>query len=299
MTDYPVVKVKGEIMNVAVIGATGVLGRALIPLLLSKGHAVRALARSPQKIDELFGTQVIARECDLLADGIGSRLPGLLAGCDAVIHAATAIPPQEQFGDPAAWVANNRIRTTGITPVLEAVLEVGAECYLQQSICFSYATSGDEWITEEMPLDESRPTLVEMERQVREALGNRVRWSILRGGVFVGRDTFQDDAIAKLRAGTQTVPCDGSAYQSLIHVEDIAAAFVAALEHAPAGSVFNICDEPLRQGEYLDRLADAVGAARPARDPDAPCPPSQRCSNAAARENLGWQPTHGVIPVEV
>src|SRR5690606_29492711 len=112
------------------------------------------------------------------------------------------------------------------------------------------------------------------------------------------KDTFQDNEIAGLRAGTERVPCDGSAYLSMVHVEDIAEAFALALERAPAGSIFNIADEPLRQGDYLDRLADAVGAARPPRDPDAPCPTSQRASSAAARTVLDWQPTHGVIPTK-
>lgn len=287
-------------MRIALVGATGVLGRALIPLLIEL-HEVRALARSPEKVTARFGDQVDARACDLLAPGIAAELPALLADCEVVIHAATAIPPQNQFGDPNAWTANNRLRVEGTPALLAAALEVGAESYLQQSIAFAYPDSGDRWISETTPLNSdpgsaSRASTLEMERQVRAVPPDRLRWSILRGGIFVGRDTFQDDDIASLRAGTTRVPCDGSAYLPMIHVEDMAAAMAAAVERAPAGSIFNIVDEPLQQGDYLDRLADAVGAPRPPRDPDAPCPPSHRVSNQAACAALGWTPTHGVIP---
>ncbi len=287
-------------MNVAVVGATGVLGRALIAQLI-ESHEVRALARSPEKLNDLFKLKIDARECDLLAAGIETQLPDLLAGCDAVIHAATAIPPQAQFGNAAAWTTNNRLRVEGTAHLLAATLAVGAACYLQQSIAFAYPDSGDQWITEAMPLDTSstsasQRSTVTMEQQVRAVSIERLRWCILRGGIFVGRETFQDDAIAGLRAETLKVPCDGSAYLSQIHVADMAAGMIAALERAPAGSIFNVVDEPLRQGDYLDRLADAVGAPHPACSPDAPYPPSHRCSNQAARELLGWTPTHGVFP---
>lgn len=290
-------------MKVAIAGASGVLGRALIPQLIANGHKVRALARSPEKLSNLCGDEVDCRECDLLAEGIEARLPDLLAGCDAVIHAATAIPPQAQFGDPEAWTTNNRLRTEGTKALLAATLDVGADCYLQQSIAFAYPNGGDQWITEDMPLDvssisASRTSTLDMEQQVRDVPIDHLRWCILRGGVFVGHGTFQDDTIADLRAGTLKVPCDGSSYQSLIHVEDMASAVVAAMERAPAGSIFNVVDEPLRQGDYLDRLADAIGAPKPARDGDMPCPPSYRCSNQAARDVLDWSPTHAVIPEE-
>lgn len=280
-------------MNIAVVGATGVLGRALVPLLLAR-HDVRALVRSPGTAQRYFGSQVETAACDLLAPGIAERLPALLAGCAVVIHAATSIPAD--FSKPGAMETTNRLRIEGTTHLLAAALQVGAQAYIQQSIAFAYPDGGDDWITEAAPLDPARTVVIEMERQVRAVPTARLRWSILRGGIFVGKDTFQDDAIERLRAGQETVPCDGSAYLPLIHVEDMASAMVAAVERAPAGSIYNVTDAPIRQGDYLDRLAQAIGAPKPPRDPDAPCPPSHRVSNRAAREALGWTPTHGVIP---
>ena len=280
-------------MKVAVVGASGVLGRSLVPMLEAK-YEVRALVRTPEKARHLFGSPVEVLECDLLAPGIAVKLPSLLAGCEVVIHAATAIPTD--FTQPGAWDANTRIRTEGTAHLLAATLHVGANVYVQQSICFAYPEMGAEWITEDTPLDQTRIALVEMERQVRVIPKDRLRWSILRGGVFVGKGTFQDDAIVKLRAGQQKVANDGMNYLPLVHLDDIASAFALAVERAPTGSIFNIADEPLREGDYLDRLAEAVGAAQPPRDLNLPRPLSQRASSHAARATLGWSPTHSLFP---
>jgi nucleoside-diphosphate-sugar epimerase len=124
---------------------------------------------------------------------------------------------------------------------------------------------------------------------------NRIRWCILRGGTFVGKGTFEDGRIKRLKAGQEMVPCDGRSFMPYVHVEDVASAVVAALEKSATG-IYNIVDEPVRQGDYLDRLATIVGATKPARDPNAPCPPSWRCSHAAARQVLGWSPKKGIYP---
>ena len=76
----------------------------------------------------------------------------------------------------------------------------------------------------------------------------------------------------------------------------MASAIAAALERAPACSIFNIVDEPLRYGDYVDSLADLVGVARPRRAADLPLPPSWRCTNKAARTVLGWMPRERIGP---
>lgn len=282
-------------MKVAVVGATGVLGRALVPLLAQ--HSVRVLVRTPDSARRLFEDQVEIAEYDLLAPGIDERLPALLTGCDVVIHAATAIP--SDFSQPGAMDVTNRLRTEGVAHLLAAALRAGAQGYIQQSIAFAHTDHGDEWITEDTPLDPKHAVVIEMERQVRAVPTERLRWCILRGGTFVGMGTFQEGIIERLHAGQEKVACDGSAFLPLVHVADVGSAFAAAVERAPAGSIFNIVDAPIRQGEYLDRLAQAVGAPTPPRDPDAPCPPSHRVSNQAARNTLGWTPTYAIIPYPV
>ncbi len=285
-------------MRVAVVGATGVLGRALIPILLEHGHAVRALARSIQKARVLLSHEVEWVEDDLLAPDNEMRLASLLKHCDAAIHIATAIPRDAPA--PGAWDANTRLRTEGTRRLLDAALDAGVECYIQQSIVMAYPDRGEEWITEDVPLDSSparasvNAPVIAMEEMVRAVPLHQLRGSILRGGMFVGTDTFQDDAIKNLRAGKLVVANDGCNFISPIHVIDMAAAIVAALLHAPAGSIFNIVDEPARQGEYLDRLAELIGAPQPPRDLTQPHPASWRCSNAAARSALQWTPRHSI-----
>lgn len=286
-------------MKVAVIGPTGVLGRALVPLLLQEGHSVLAVARSHQKTRDLFGHAVEAIECDLLAASTDT-LSRVLDGYDAVIHTATAIPDNPTQSD--AWDVNTRLRTTGTRVLLDAAINTGVECYLQQSITMAYPDCGDSWITEDQPLDSGsqRTTttapVIKMEAMIRQVPKEQLRWCILRGGLFVGRRTFQDRTINDIQEGTAVIAQDGGAFQSFIHVEDMASAVVAALSFAPAGTIYNVVDEPLRQREYLGKLADAVGANKPPYVADAAPVISQRCCNLAAKQALKWRPTHDVIP---
>ena len=166
----------------------------------------------------------------------------------------------------------------------------------------AYPDRGDEWITEEMPLDTSPERaglcapVITMEQLVRTLATDQLRWCLLRGGSFVGPDTFQETVAADLRNSKYVIAGTGQNFVSLIHVADMATATLAALEHAPDRSIFNVVAEPLREGEYLDRLADSIGAGRPPRDTTRLTPPSWRCRNRAARSILHWLPTHAIIP---
>lgn len=282
-------------MKVFVAGATGVLGRALVPLLLERGHAVVALARSPEKAARLADLGAEPAPGDLLDPAL--PLARLLEGCQAAVHAATAIPADPAA--PGAWEATARLRTEGTRRLLEAAGEAGVRRYLQQGIALAYADGGERQLDESAPLDDSpaRAAIVapvlEMEALVRRA---RLEWCLLRAGRFVGRGTFQEALVDRIRAGTETVPGQGRSFTPLVHAEDVAQAFALALERAPAGSVYNVAAEPLRLGEYLDRLAAAVRAPPPRRDPDRPEPPSLRVSSAAVREALGWAPLRLLVP---
>lgn len=286
-------------MKVAIVGPTGVLGRSLVPLLFKSGHTVRALALSPERAQALFPRLTHAIRCDLLGVST-SDLAAHLQGCDAAVHIATAIPRDPTA--PNAWDTNTLLRTAGTRKLLDASLQAGVRRYLQQSITMAYPGHGDRWIAEETPLDNSPERadicgpVIEMEQMVRDTSPDALAWCILRGGQFVGKDTFQEDTIARLRSGDETVPCDGSNFVSLVNVADMARAIAAALNRAPPASTFNVVANPLRNADYLDRLAAAVGAPTPARDSSTFCPPSWRCSNTAAKEVLDWQPIHDPIP---
>ena len=256
---------------------------------------MRVLARGASSTDPPGGSEAIA------ADLLENNLLEFVDGCDAVVHIATAIPDDPTA--PGAWDLTARLRTEGTRRLLDAALACGVRCYVQQSIIMAYQDGGNDWLDEEAPLDDSperaaicRP-VIEMERMIRAVDPQILAWTILRGGSFVGSGTTGENAlIERLQARDAVVAADGSNYVSLVNVADMAAAVAASLELAPAGSTFNIVDEPLRYGDYVDALADLIGVARPRRVTRLPLPPSWRCTNRAAQTALGWMPRERVWP---
>jgi nucleoside-diphosphate-sugar epimerase len=292
-------------VKVCVAGATGVLGRALVPKLVAAGHSARLLVRSPRKAEELFkvdGHAVAQCACDLLAPGMESKLGTMMEGCDAVIHVATAIPKDPAA--PGAWTANTHLRIRGTGRLQRASLEAGVTTFIQQSIVMAYPDGGESWLDEKTRTDQSPERYdichpVAIMESIMRLFGKQsrpMRWVILRGGLFVGPGTGQGALVEKICRRELAVPGDGSHFVSLAHVEDVADAYVAALERAPAASIFNICAEPVRYGEYVDGIADRIQAPHPARDLSKQGPPSHRVCNKAAREKLGWKPTHSIWP---
>ncbi len=286
--------------TIAIAGATGVLGQALIPLLLENGFAVRALVRNPSKAKRLFSYSVEIIECDLLASGIEVRLPFLLTGCYSLLHLATAIPKNRK--DSETWERNTLLRTDGTRNLLKAAIQSGIKQYIQQSIVIAYPDNGAHWITEETKLDNSEKRqlickpVIDMEQQVRRISPDFLHWCILRGGIFVGPGTFQDDLIKQLKSGTELQECDGQYYFSPVHVNDIAQAFLLAIKKSKSGSIYNINDEPITRFHYLRHLSDILKAPDPKTKPELPCPASHRCSNIKARLELGWKPNCSIYP---
>lgn len=285
-------------MRVFIVGATGVLGRAVVPRLLAKGDEVVALVRSLERAQPIAGPGVELFEGDLLQEA-PERLRAMLDGCDVAAHLATALRP----GSPGLGTTNTNaaLRIDGTRRLLEAVLAAGVPRYIQQSIALAYIDGDDSWLDENTPFYEpanpggAAQPVVAMEGMVR-ALPDTVAWLVLRGGSFVGPGTRQDDVIAGLRNGSLRVPGDGQNWVSFVHTEDYADAIVAAIQSSVSKAIFNVTDEPVRNGDYLDRLAALLGLPPPERDATVPRPRSYRCSSAAARKALGWEPVIGIWP---
>jgi 2-alkyl-3-oxoalkanoate reductase len=281
-------------MTVLVAGATGVLGRALIPLLIADQHRVLAIASNASTAD--LPAEVEAIDVNLLEDD----LLELVHGCNAVIHIATAIPSDPSaFG---AWNTTAWLRKEGTRRLLNAALASRVRRYVQQSTVMAYRDGGDAWLDEAAPLDDSPERaeicgpVIAMEEMIREVRPQVLAWTILRGGSFVGGGGGENTLIDQLRTGHATVAGDGSNYVSLINVADMASAVAAALQSAPAGSTFNIVDEPLHYGDYVDALSDLIGVTRPRRAAELRLPPSWRCTNRAALATLGWMPRERIWP---
>jgi nucleoside-diphosphate-sugar epimerase len=305
-------------VKVFIAGATGVLGRAVVPKLIAAGHSLRLFVRNPDKASQLFGMLMQAEtmeagrprlassievvQGDLLAPGMEARLAPMMEGCDAVMHLATAIPRDPTA--PGAWTTNTHLRIRGTGRLQRAALHAGLTTFVQQSIIMAYRDGSDDLLDENTWIDQSperrdicHPVAI-MESMMRlyARQPKPMRWTILKGGLFVGPGTSQERLIERICRREETVLGDGSQFVSLVHVEDLADAYVAALDRAPAGSIFNICAEPVHYADYVDHLADLVSAPHPLRDPSQPRPTSHRATNQAAREILAWQPKHSIYP---
>lgn len=279
-------------MRVFIAGATGVIARNLVPTLLARGDHVTALVRSVERARPVLGSHVDLLEGDLLTID-DTALIGAMDGCDAVAHLATALGPGIT---PGALETTAALRIAGTTKLLRAAAQASVRRYIQQSIAFAYIDRGEEWIEEDTPIDTGGrigPVIAEMESVVR---ASGLEWFILRGGVFVGPDTFQDTTVARLRAGDEPMPNSGEQWTSFVHVADYANAVAAALESSASRAALNITAEPVRYREYLARLAETLEVTPPAPEPNAPTLRSYRCSNAAARTILGWTPRHSIWP---
>ena len=274
-------------VRVLVADATGALGRGLLIRLARHRHAVRAIARPPATFSP-FGVEWV--EADLLVDD----LLEVARGCDAVVHVATA-------GAPNGARLDGRRFTAATRRLLDAAIACGVPRFVQQSFVVAYRDGGDRWLDEDARLDDvSRSAIsgpiIEAEAMIREVDSRALAWTLLRGGSFVGAGTRQDALVDRLRRRRVFVAGDGSNYVSPLNRADMAAAVVAALERAPAGSTFNIVDEPLRYSDYVDALADLIGVERPPRTTRSRLPASRRCTNRAARATLGWMPRHSIWP---
>jgi nucleoside-diphosphate-sugar epimerase len=271
--------------EIAVIGASGVYGRNLVPRLLGRGHLVRAVLR---RVDAPAAVALGRIGADLRRADIldADSLAPAITGCDMAVHIATAVP---RPGAAADWARNDRIRREGTENLIAACKAHGVGRYIQQSIAHLMA-DGAALVDEEVALrpGPSTGSAVAMEELVR---GSGLEWCILRGGAFYGPGTGRDDGWrAQAAQGRLQMPGDGGGYISPIHVADMAAATVAAIETWHAGRVFAVVDDrPASHAEILGFVAALAGAPPPAAGGPAGLP-SFRVSNARIRAALGWAP---------
>lgn len=294
-------------MKLFVAGATGLLGRRVVQQLVAGGHQVVGAARSPQNHERLRALGAEGRSCDLFDAASVHRAA---AGCDAVLHLATKIPIKLRT-TARDWAENDRLRTEATRALVAAAVAHGCRLYVQQSILWLYGSHGEAWIDETAPAGTGLPaniqSSVEMERIVREAVAaHGLPAVILRGGAFYAADSPQTVLlIDQTRKGWMRVPGDGRMFTSAVHLDDMAAAVLAAVaaEQPFAGEAINVCDdEPIRLGELLGAIAERVGRRRPGGVPawllrlaiGRPIADSLlmsiRARNARAKERLGWTP---------
>jgi 2-alkyl-3-oxoalkanoate reductase len=299
-------------MRVFVAGATGAIGRPLIPKLVAAGHEVTGMTRSEERAEGVRRAGARAVVCDAF-DVEGVRAAVREARAEAVMHQLTALPERLDFRDKELYSATNRLRTAGTTTLLDAAREAGARRFVCQSIAFACAPVGDWVKSEDAPLMENLPgtfgegvrAVAAMERQVVEAEG--LDGLVLRYGFFYGPGTYYGEGgstTSDVRRRRMPVVGRGSGMFSFVHLDDAADATVIAVERGASG-VYNIVDDdPAPMREWLPVFAEAAGAKRPLRVPAwvaklvagegvvAYALTLRGASNAKAESELGWRPAH-------
>ena len=281
-------------MKVFVAGATGVLGRRVLPRLLEAGHEVTAVSRTSgadRRLLEVGATPVRLDLFDPAAVGIA------VGGHGAVVNLATHIPPTSRAWRRSAWRENDRLRREVATNLAAAATD--AAVLVQESIAFLYDDHGSDRIAEP---DRIRAGLVTVSALTAEAAAHAFTRDgrcgiVLRFGQFVAPEARHTrDLVAMARRGRLAMLGDPAGHVSLVDVDDAARAVLAALS-APAGT-YNIAeDEPASRAEHAAALAAATG--RPVRPLPAwlgrsrlaePLTRSHRLSAARFRETTGWSP---------
>jgi nucleoside-diphosphate-sugar epimerase len=289
-------------LNIFVAGGTGVLGRPTVQALVEAGHQVRATARGKEKAAWLRRMGADPVELDLYD---AQALRRAIAGSDAVLRLTTKIPPMAKVRQGSAWAENNRLRTEGARMLVDGCIAERIPVYVSESITFVYADGGEQWLTEEAPVDGSGEILSAALRGEEETLrftASGGRGIILRFAAFYSPDApSTTDTVHLLRKRMFPQAGPGQTFFSSIYVPDAAQAVVAVLS-APAGT-YNVCDdEPVRLREYLQIAAEAVGAPRSLRLPEfvsklmlgkagSYLSRSQRISNASLKQATGWKPS--------
>lgn len=290
-------------MRVFVIGATGVLGRALLPPLVAAGHEVVGLAHSAEKLPrvENLGARPV---CGDILDSEGMRRLVREIQPEGIVNLATAIPLKLRV-DPKDWALNERIRLEGTANLLAAAQESEIRLFVQESAGYIYEPGGDAWLTEETPPSSHpfRRHIAQMEAMIRDS---GIPATLLRFGALNAADAWHtQQAISECKRGMLPIIGDGSAFMSQIHAEDAAQAICRALAdpQATAGQTFNVVDnEPARMREVFPYIAQMLSAPPPRHVPPLLAKmlagaltievftASYRISSAKIRQALGFAP---------
>jgi nucleoside-diphosphate-sugar epimerase len=286
---------------VFIAGGTGVVGRRLIPALVSAGYQVSGAARSAasaDKLREMGATPVVVDLFDTTAVRRAAGKP------DVVINLATHMPSSTtKMLFPWAWRENDRMRREGAANLAATARATGADCFIQESFAPIYADGGDQWIEESWPVVPARynRSTLDAERSANAFTRDGGRGIVLRFAFFYGRDAFTtNEMIAMARKGMSPLPGKPHSYISSISHDDAASAVAAAIT-APSGTYNVADDEPITRAEWLDSLARALRVARPKPMPRllellggssvALLARSQRISNHKLRDATGWRPS--------
>jgi nucleoside-diphosphate-sugar epimerase len=296
-------------MRVFVAGATGAIGRYLVPALVATGHQVTGTTRSPGKAGQLARAGATAA----VVDGLDRRavLTAVKAAePEVIVHQMTDLTRLRNFRSfDKEFAVTNELRTRGTDYLLEAAAATGTRRFVAQSfIGWNNARSGGPVKSEEDALDphplaattESMAAIRHIQETVPAAVPEGL---VLRYGMFYGpgASAVMLDVVAKRK---MPVVGGGTGIWSFIEVTDAVAATAAAVTRGAPG-VYNIVDDdPAPVGQWLPFLSSCLGVKPPMRAPAwlgrllagqvvvSLMTQTRGAANAKARRELGWAPTY-------
>jgi len=300
-------------MRVFVAGATGVMGRQLVPQLLAAGHKVIGMTRTEAKRAALWdlGAQPVVADAldpDQVAAAVAEAQP------DVIVHQLTAISSFDPRHFDREFAPTNRLRTEGTDHLLSAGQAVEVRRFVAQSYAaWPYARTGGPVKSEDDPLDPSpardmRESMAAIRHLEEAVLG--ADWTegiVLRYGAFYGPGTSMSpgsEELEVIRKRKFPVVGDGGGVWSFVHIADAAEATVAAIEHGHRGIYNVVDDDPAPVADWLPALAQSIGAPKPRRVPRfvgrlfageagaVMMTDIRGASNAKAKRELHWQPGH-------
>jgi nucleoside-diphosphate-sugar epimerase len=310
-------------MKVFVAGATGAIGRQLVPRLVAGGHEVHGMTRRASKkamLHDMGARPVVADalDPDQVAEAVTSVRP------DVVAHELTAISELDMRHFDRDFAATNRLRTEGTDNLLAAAHAVGVRRFVAQGVAAygAYARVGGPVKSEEDRLEQTPPagmraTLAAIRHLEDAVLG--ATWTegiVLRYGVFYGPGTslsLGEEQFELVRKHRFPLVGNGAGVWSFVHIADAADATVAAIEHGHRGAYNVVDDDPAPVDDWLPTLAEKLGAKPPmhvpkfvgrllAGEPAVVMMTDVRgASNAKAKRELSWHPAHpswreGLVP---
>ena len=289
--------------RVFVSGASGVLGRRVVPALVDAGWTVTANVRDDAAREVARAAGATTDTIDLFDRRAIDRLGD---SHEAVVHIATSIPTGAAAGRRSAWAMNDRLRSEAAAN-LAAAMALVAGRYVGESITFPYVDGGDEWIDESHPRTHfwGNQSCVDAEaasESVTRAGGQGVA---LRFAMFFADDSAHVDAIRSFaKRGIFAAPGRPESRMSWIHIDDAASAVVSALQAAPG--TYNVAEpDPVSRSDHAAAMARAAGRRRLRSLPNPivrlggagimSLARAQRISSSALTEATGWKPQRSVI----
>lgn len=300
-------------MKIFLAGASGAIGRQLVPMLVARGHEVFGTTRSAAKTQALraLGAQPVvvdALDPDAVADAVAKAEP------EVIVHQLTGLSGGLRQAKRMA-ADTNRLRIEGTDHLLAAGRAVGVRRFVAQSNAAWMERSGGPIADENGRLEPHPPedaaALVAALRHLESAVTG-IGWAdgiAIRYGGFYGPGTDFDSGPNAVMGGLirkRRFPIIGSGagISSLVHISDAAAATVPIIERGRPGIYHVADDEPAPTTEWLPAMARALGAKPPRRVPAWLIRPltgeaavdmmtrARGISNRKVKQEFGWAPRY-------